>query len=675
MRLRLLAPLLASFVCAPTGMGADFRLFLPRPLQNGAWVDFNAIYESDDLSGGAGQTFWSDILLKERVTVFSNGYVYHPRFLTYYVSLTEAFKQENYDSSFAPSQGFRRRTSFEYDTKIVLLPEHPYHLELFARRYEPLYRETYATPPDTIALNRGADFRYRRKPWFFRARFTDDATESTQSWSDVRRLDLGGTYFKELEDGKILSFDAAYTPAKVSNSGGLEGRMTDASVGNTLDLGRYRLVSSLTSSDQSQEGGAAVRSKSSQLTWLERFGADLPGRLRADLTWRYQASDAVYSAVTGYPERTLDSVRRSLEADLNYQVYESLQPLYAFRYDSGSSSGGSSSSLGNSLTLLYTKKVPGGRLLASLYGGQVETESQGQTEVVEEVHAAVSIPGAFLLDRPSADPFSVVVFVRSPQAPFELLQLVENVNYMVAVVGNSLQVTVLGLPPQFAVPGSYEFRVSYSLTGGDFRMRSRNFGESLSLALFDNLVTPYVRYASVRSTVLSGVAPAGGLDSDIFAAGVSLFKGPLRGRVEYQDVRWAISPYHGWRAEIQYIGALSRTTNTNCTAVYEDRSFEETFGEANRPTYSETITSVSGSIQQYIFQRTLSLSAGGTYARVLGLTDSSSYGLNATLGWRVGKLDLSAGASYTSSDTAAGTGFSAQRTHQLYYLRLRRTIL
>lgn len=674
LRLGLFAALVVGLAVSPGCLGADLGAFLPRPLQNGAWVDVSGIYESDELKGGASRLSWNDTLLKERVSVFSLGYIYHPRFLTYYVSLSEALKQEKYVASYAPSTGFRNRSSFEYDTRITFLPEHPYNLELFARRYEPLYREQYATPPDTVAWNRGADFRYRKKPMFLRGRYTDDRTESTVSWSDVRTLDLGGSYFRELGGGKLLSFDAAYTPSKVSASGNLEGRMSVLSAGNTLALDRFRLVSTVSNNEQSQEGGGATASSSSrQFTWLERFGADFTERFRTNLTWRYQTGDVEYGARGGSSARELTSVRKNFDAEVKYQLYESLQPVYAFRWDSSDSSGGSSTTTGNSLTVLYTKSIPRGRILLNVYGGVLETENAGQTDVADEAHPGVAVPGAFLLDNPTVDPASVIVFVREPQAPFELIQLAPFVNYTLSGVGDSLQVTVVTLPPRFVLPGSYEFRVSYALTGGDFRMRTRNLGGSLNMPIFGNVVTPFVRVASTRSTILAGTPPAAGLDSDVFGAGVSFFKGPLRGRLEFQEVRWQASPYSGWRVEGQYIGSLFPTTNVNATLQWNRRDYWETAGSAPRPAYSQTVSSAAGSLQQYLFRRQLSIAAGGTLARVRGPTDSDAWGLNATLAWRVGKLEVSGAASYTTSESTSPTIVGNGRTHQLYVVRLRRS--
>ena len=78
----------------------------------------------------------------------------------------------------------------------------------------------------------------------------------------------------------------------------------------------------------------------------------------------------------------------------------------------------------------------------------------------------------------------------SPISPFESIQLQEGLHYLVSNLVNALEVQVLSLPPQFTLPGSYDFAASYSLASGTFALASNSRSFSGSLALFDNLLTP-----------------------------------------------------------------------------------------------------------------------------------------------------------------------------------------
>jgi hypothetical protein len=290
---------------------------------------------------------------------------------------------------------------------------------------------------------------------------------------------------------------------------------------------------------------------------------------------------------------------------------------------------------------------------------------------IDEPHAGVSIPGTFTLDRTGADPGTLVVFAKSPQPPFELVELTENVHYGVAVVGNQVQVTLLSLPVEFTVPGSYDVRVTYSLVGGEFELRTTTFGNNGSVALFKGFVTPYYSYNIVRSSVLSGAAPAGGLDSRTITVGVAVLKEPLRAKVEYFDVFWDNGPYHGWKGDLSATKNVTPTTTAGGTLLYQWRRFSET---ASQRGYLETLASASVSVQQFLFSRSVSIGVGGGYTRVTGLDEGHTLLLNGSLTWRIGLIDVSAGANYYNTDSQNGTAFASHRERGFYFLKLKRRI-
>lgn len=672
-----LVPLLAVLACAPASARADWTIFIPHTFETHSWIDLYGLYESDGVTANARQLTFTDLFFKEKLTLQTTGYFYHPRFVRYRLLVSGALKQETFEQSSLPPQGTRRGHGLEYDARVFFLPEHPYNLELFATRYEPLYRQEYTAPFDTISTSVGADFRYRQRPWFLHARLSDEGLDSGGVTTDIRKLNLEGKYFKDFADGRKLSVDVAFSPSRLTGSNGFASDATDSSFGNTLESRRLRLYSNLTQSRISQEGGATtLQAKSRLFAWYEQVTADLPYRFRADAFWRYQNSNSEFGAATDPENTTLSNLYRNVEFDLKHQLYESLQSTYVFRWDSNSSGGGGTTALNDSLTFNYTKQIfpVDGRLTAGLSLGEGETRNTGQSQVVDELHPAVPVPGTFVLNQPNADPQSTVVFVRSPQPPFDLVRLTENLNYTVATVGNSLEITVLALPVEFPVPGKYDFRVSYSLAAGDFKIRIRSFSQSANLALFDSLLTPYYTFSAVKSDVLSGVFPGGGIDAEILTAGLSFLKGPLRARLEYADVRWATSPWRGWKGEVQLVGPIGPATNLSATARYQDRHFAATEGGGALPAYTETEISASGSLQQFLVSRSLSIVGGGSYSRIQGLSESRTYGLNATLSWKIGKLDVAGGATYTDSQSQSGTAIASRNVRQYYYLRLRRVL-
>src|SRR5262249_53310998 len=127
----------------------------PRATDNGAYLDLYGALEHDEQSNDFRSFSWTDTFFRERLTVYSNGFVYDPRFLLYQLSLSAALKQENFDASYLSNTGWQHGTGYEYDTRLIFLSEHPYNLELFALRYEPLFKEQAATHRDSLQTSWG----------------------------------------------------------------------------------------------------------------------------------------------------------------------------------------------------------------------------------------------------------------------------------------------------------------------------------------------------------------------------------------------------------------------------------------------------------------------------------------------------------------------------------------
>ena len=97
--------LVAGIGVASGVLVADASDFLPRPTRNGAYLDLFASHERDENAGGVRSFGWNDTFFKEKLTLYSSGFFYHPRFLQYQASIATALKQE------APEHGDYRNSS------------------------------------------------------------------------------------------------------------------------------------------------------------------------------------------------------------------------------------------------------------------------------------------------------------------------------------------------------------------------------------------------------------------------------------------------------------------------------------------------------------------------------------------------------------------------------------
>jgi hypothetical protein len=669
----------AVILCSAIGLGvspvfADAGDFLPRPWENGAFFEVFGSYESDDNNRTRQPFGWDDTFLREKLTLYSHGYVYHPRFLQYQASLAGALKQEYYEASYLEPIGWTHDSGVEYDARLFFLTEHPYNLELFAVRYEPLLKEQASIQHDSVESSRGAFFQYRKTPYLVHSKYSVDTIDSGTTSTDITRLGLDGEYFKRYANGNQLSFTAAYNPSQSEATHGLTTDTTQYLLGNLIDLKSVRLNSSVTRTDFEQISPLSGRFESDQSSWYELLNVYFPYHLRSDLSYRRQDNESTFPVPGPGGERRLTDDNEDWRFDLIHRLYESLDTTYTYLDSKRSSSGGDTHLQFHSLTLNYAKRIPRGRLLAGTNLGRGETNSRGVTDIANEPHSGVSVPGPFTLNQQYVDTASIVVFLKSPLAPFNNVPLVETVHYTVATIGNSVEITVFALPPLFLVPGTYDFLVSYTLTGGVYDLDTRVTGFNTSVELFDTLLTPYYSYVAIRSDLVSGVFPGTPLDSTTNTAGLRYLRGPWRARAEYQDLEWEVSPYRAWRGEVQYIGSLSPNLNFYGTATYVNKYFPQGTSPGQPVAYTDETASVAGNIRKEVPSQGLSFSAGGAVSRSMGLVDTNAFSLNSSLTWTIGKLWITAGANAYSSDSYGAATVENDRLHQYYYVTLRRQL-
>lgn len=652
--------------------GARWTDFVPKPFENALYVEGFASKESDSYHSVATESRWDDTFLREEVTVFSRGYFYHPRFLHYLISLTGALKQESYEATHAADLGWMKGTGFEYEARLFFLPEHAYNVDLYALRHEPLYMTQSATQHNTVETNNGVQFRYRGKPLFFHAGYLDDTTSSTSVDANVKRVVADGQYFKGYAGGNQLSVNGFYNDSWFTGAGGIDGASRDYGAGGFFDVTRARLNATVTKSATSQESPLSGRFDNDRFAFHELLTVYLPAHFRTELSYRILDNDSVTPGPGGSGRAELSETTRELEFDLIHRLFQSLDSRYTYLLNKRDSTAGDSTLTTQTIDFDYGKSIRRGRVMAGINLSRSDSENRGRIDIVNEAHPATPVPGSFLLGQQNVEPGSIDVSLPSPLPPFQIVHLVENVHFTVTPIANSLQVNVNTLPPQFVIPGTYDLSVSYSLLTGAFELLTKSYAGNASVALLDNLLTPYLEYVAVRSDVVAGVFPGVSLDSTTTTLGLTFLDGPWRALAEYQSLDWAVSPYQAWRAEVQYVGSVTPTTRVYATGAYLHRYHPTgTSSDLPEPFTDETET-VTGNIQQDLFSRSLTLSAGATYAKQQGRVDGDAFSLNGSVTWKIGKLDLSAGASAYGSQTQAFPAPPYDRLHQYYYFRIRR---
>jgi hypothetical protein len=667
-----LAAMIIVLLC-PQFVLANWKDFIPVPYENGAEIRGFASYEHDDNEIGDNRNNWEDVFFREKFLFHSRGFSYDPRFIQYYLSLGAALKQENYSSTFLRDLGWQHDNGLEYDFRVYVLPEHAYNLELFTMRLEPLFKEHTATQHDNVEKSRGAIFRYKKKPYFLTSKYIEDEITSGFNESDVHTFDSLGTYFKDLGEGKVFSLSGNYRHQNFTNSSGLEGNSDQGVLAGNIRNRWISLDSSVSKGDLDQHSRVSDHLSSDQFSWLELLTADLPAGFSTHAQYRY--FDNSNTSVIGSAEgRTISSIRREAQVVFTHQLYESLTSNYTYRHDSASTTGGDSTSFSHFGNLDYIRRTKWGPLQAGAYAGRSVTESAGQTSIVNESHTGTPVPGSFVLNETQQiERRSLEVLMRNPLPPNELIPLQENVHYTVTPEGTTFRVNIFNLPPQFLVPDTYDFLVTYNLTSGEFELQTDTYGYRLSFDLFYTL-EPYYSYGTSRPEEESGEFPGFLFPSTTWTAGLVFHRDGFRMLGEYQKFDWKISPYESWRAEARYTGSLSPTLRWNAAAEYLNRYYPNgSYLEAARA-YREKRATASSSIQKEMFRRSLLFSLGGSYSHFLGFNEGNAYSINSTLSWHIAKLDFTLGANMYHNDSEGPFTVDQRRTHQYYYLNVGRKL-
>lgn len=662
---RLIVILLLTLVFAGE-VRADYRLFIPRISEYQGFATLDSSYEQqEDTTNGRGLKN-KDLFLRETLQLNSVGYVYDPRFITFQVNLSAGVKQESFSIG-DNSEPFNTMFAREYTFRMIVLPKHPYNLELFALRVEPLTRRAFLQS-ESVAYSKGAIFRYKKKPYFFNAHYIDNTTESPVGSYSTTKYGVLGTYYKEMGQEKFYSYSGTYDHTTSSYSAG--GSTDTAALANTYYL-KTISISSNVAYTQSSQDSSSLSLSSKTMNWGERARLRLPWNFTWDLSFGWNKNKLKTSSGAA-GEQKISSTTKSISTMITHKLYSSLFSNYSLSYSSLDSGTGTTTTFANSLGFTYVKNIPWGRMRSGISLGRTTTDRKGVQSVPNEPHPGVRVPGSFTLDNQDVDVNTILVFVGSVEVPGQVILLTENVDYVVTPFGNTFQITVLNLPPEFVIPGTYDFFVSYTLNNAESKIRTTNLSYSLNFELFNDLLFPYYNHTTSRQKVLSGTTQElpWNFTSDI--VGFMLVKRPFTFSASYLKVSSDVNPSSGWKTELTYIDNLSQTMQLQAAANYSDISYPEGSGTGG-VSYTERVFGASAGIQQTFTRQNMHVSVVGAYSRAESFTTSNSYSLSGNYVWNVGKIDLTAGATGSLSDNEFQGGKN-RRVYQYYYLSVKRRL-
>ena len=600
----------------------------------------------------------------ERLRLATDGYIYHPRFIVFRIGGAVGLDQGYYITT-----GYRNVNPVhvfdEYDINFTLLPEHPYNLDVFARRMvAPL---SPINPQSTLATSHGASFRYRQQPLTFYLSAVSQSMETGNSSFDSTQYSASGSY----GIGPVRNA-ASYSHADSLTSQGTEAVRTTSSFNNGISLYKnaVSLDSRIGADRQTQTNPFAPLIETDSTAWVEHLHTDLPLNFSADIQHDYHKDEITTEQMLPTLETTTFNRTNTNSGSITHMLYQSLRSTYSAVESTSQASGGDTESHLQAVAFSYLKNIPIGALNAN-YSFQSSSFTQtGAAAFTNEKHTTV-VPGTFLLVN-QANPSTITVLVTDP-ATQNLVPLSINANnYQVVQFGNTVQITIQSLPAIIVfVPGApYDFTVSYSLLSIDSETKIRTNTFNLGFTLLDGLFNPFFGLTtSDVDTVFGTVSSRDDITSTTL--GYTARISPFSFFTQYTNYRSRFSPYQSLNTWAEYQQFITEDTDVLARLLYNRTERPATQTSSS---YSEEITTMNVTGHKAFIHENLNLFAGASYSlRRLTSISSNSYELNTALKWRVGMLDVSVSATRTAT---VSTGVSGRQTEEedSYYLTVSRKL-
>lgn len=657
--------------------GSAYGSFLPKIYSTEGEIIADAAYESRrNLNSAGGDVRSSDLFFSERLVLTTTGWVYHPRFLIFLAKIGGGLAHENIENVLVTegNTGMRSKVLVEYEFRTVLLPEHPYNLELYSLRRDHYTRGIVVYGGSTTSYDTGALFKYKKRPFAFNLSYNFGSRDSLSFTEDTKTLRSNATYFKDwiLLTGAYSHLDSHTTfrdtQSRISSDEyGVENQLRY--VNHTKKI---ILTSNLNQTTFNQRGDLNS-ADDKRFTWNEKLDMELPWNLRAGLyynldkeTTQWRASDAA----DGVP---LTNTTSNKGFSLEHKLYSSLTTNYNFNMLSLESSTGDLKSNTHALSSVYTKNIPWGVLLAGVNVSRSTIDRGASPTIINEPKYA-QLFQEFTLAGVNIDAATISVRVKSAETG-DFFDLAVNVDYLVHEVGNTTRIQIINLPSGAMSPEpffAYEFRATYALGAENASIETSSYGGSFRLELFNHLINPYVIFSDTKQTAVSGFVNGVLEESRTTTAGLLLQKNPFSVLLEYQDAQSNIDPQKIKRAEGHFRSDITRTTNLVAEVFYKNTEHGGAFGQGNRG-FTETFVGGNMRVQQRIPAINLSATLGGRASQVTGLSKTQTAVVDGGLIWAVNKLEIRANAGLGRSRVEYATG-QQQSDYRTFYVTLRRKI-
>ena len=621
-------------------------------------------------SSAAGRTIRSsDTYVAEKLRLYLNGFIYHPRFIMFHVKGAGGLSQERFEGT-AGGALTKDGLGTEYEFRTKVLPEHPYNLELYTLRATPLVRGISFANTRPVNSARGTIFRYAARPLSLELGYNVNAQESRVSSAEAKTASVTGGHV-----AGPTTTSVGYSRTDSRASPGVQTAGDNSFADNTISLGKASLFSGVRQSRLSQsatfdpgEPGLAT----GRFSWMERFNAALPGNLSTSASYQLRKDAVTREQTATSPKSETANETRASSFTLSHKLYESVRTNYSLRRSSSRSSTGDTTSVSNAVNGVYTKKIPDGMATLGVSGARTRIDQKNAPLIVGETHSA-RLFGDFTLAREGIDPETISISAVSDTGA--LIGLARDTHYIVQPSGAAVLVTIVSLPSQLTSDKDpefvYAFSVTYALLAGTVGLELDTLGYNAGLSLFDSLINPYYTHQRSTQAVLSGSIPGGAQDLHTDLVGVALRQAPYTLVSEYRNVASDLYPSRSRRNLMEYSDKMTDTATISLRAQFVETVYSA--GRSGDAGYTENVAAYDARLRKTVPRSRLSAGAGASYSKRRATLDTELYSATANLAWMAGKLSVNLGASISRSRTSAAIEKQTVLS-QYYYLTVSRKL-
>lgn len=470
---------------------------------------------------------------KERVKFQTDGWLYHPALMQYFLMIEPEWIQSQEERN----QGETARiNSFapDYAMTATFLQKKPYTLNVFANRREAPVWAAFAGSTESIIDTYGANIQLKNMalPTTFGYSHTD--TDQTGYYTSQNLRDDFHLTSRIQSAKSNTAFISNYSDDK-RNTEGVDAGITtfNNSLTNNYrisDDNKIKLYSFLThrTQDTDNYNTENIRLRE-RLNWQHRVN------LQSNYLFDYNLLEANDS----------QSERTSLEASLTHLLYENLTTNFGGRADQYDYSGGRENSFDTFLDFAYTRPISWGTLNFNTGWDYLYTDRSGFTSsvayVTNEAHTLSSTTETYL-NNYGVRAESIVITNASGTIAY-----IENIDYTIDTINDYVRINYL---PFGAIAAGQSVNVSYSYildSEYDDGIFTENYGANVNM--FNHWQLSY-NYMRAKQSILSGQSPRNQVDDTIHRVKIRYDTKWSDTTLDYEDNdRQSNRPYTRWQIQ------------------------------------------------------------------------------------------------------------------------------